>query len=102
MPKLSKADQSAKVSTNEANRRRVLALAQLREMERDTKRGALLPAADVRKVWAEQLGSMKDRLLAIPDRLAASLAGRPESEVRAGLRDGIEEALRGIHAEAQQ
>lgn len=101
MPTMSKADQAAKISQAEADRRRALALAELREMERDQKRGQLLPAADVRKVWAEQLAGLKDRLLALPDRLAASLAGRPEIEVRAALRDGIEDALRGLHAEAQ-
>jgi hypothetical protein len=38
-------------------------MAQIREMERDQKRNALLPAAEVRKVWAERLGALKDRVL---------------------------------------
>ena len=101
MPKLSKADQHAKISATEAERRRKCAMADIREMERDQKRGALLPAADVRKVWAERLGALKDRVLMLPDRLAARLANRPEVEVRGVLRDELEECLRGIHADAQ-
>ena len=101
MPKLSKADQHAKISATEAERRRKCAMADIREMERDQKRGALLPAADVRKVWAERLGALKDRVLMLPDRLGARLANRPEVEVRGVLRDELEECLRGIHADAQ-
>jgi len=100
MPKLSKADQQAKVSTTEARRRKEVALARLREMEAAQRAGVLLFAADVRKVWAERLGALKDRVLILPDRLAARLANRPEAEVRAILRDELEECLRGIHADA--
>ena len=100
MPKLSKADQAAKISATEARRRKELALAEIREMERDKLRGALLPAAEVRKVWADRLAALKDRVLMLPDRLAARLANRPEAEVRAILRDELEECLRGIHADA--
>jgi hypothetical protein len=100
MPKISKTDQSAKVSANEARRRKELALAEIREMERDQKRGTLLPAAEVRKVWAERLAALKDRVLMLPDRLAARLANRNEGDVRVILRDELEECLRGIHADA--
>jgi hypothetical protein len=44
MPNLSKADQAAKVSQNEARRRKEVALAEIREMERDERAGRLLPA----------------------------------------------------------
>jgi archaeosine-15-forming tRNA-guanine transglycosylase len=101
MPHLSKTDKKAKVSATEADRRKTVALAELRELELAQKRGALLPAAEVRKVWAERLAALKDRVLMLPDRLAARLANRPEPEVRVVLRDEIEECLRGIHADAQ-
>ncbi len=100
MPRLSKADQRAKISQNEARRRKEVALAEIREMERDQKRGALLPTAEVRKVWADKLGALKDRVLMLPDRLGARLARRSEADVRAILRDELEECLRGIHGEA--
>ncbi len=76
-------------------------MAQVREMERDQKRGTLLPVVEVRKVWAERLGALKDRVLMLPDRLGARLANRSEVEVRGVLRDDLEECLRGIHADAQ-
>ena len=100
MPKLSKADQAAKISTTEARRRKEVALAELREMEAAQRAGELLPAAGVRQTWAAGLAALKDRILILPDRLAARLAHRPESEVRAILRDELEECLRGIHADA--
>jgi hypothetical protein len=100
MPKLSKADQEAKISTTEARRRKEVALARLREMEAAQRAGMLLVAAEVRKTWAEGLSALKDRILILPDRLAARLANRPEDEVRAILRDELEECLRGIHADA--
>lgn len=98
MPKLSKADQAAKVSATEARRRKEVALAELREMEVAQRARALLPAAEVRQTWAEGLAVIRDRILMLPDRLAARLAHRPEAEVRAVLRDELEECLRGIHA----
>ncbi|HLJ13437.1 MAG TPA: hypothetical protein VKV15_03000 [Bryobacteraceae bacterium] len=101
MPKLSNADKQAKISATEAERRRKVAMAQIREMEADQRRGALLPASEIRKVWADRLGALKDRVLMLPDRLAARLANRTEIEVRAVLRDELEECLRGIHADAQ-
>lgn len=100
MPKLSKADQQAKVSATEARRRKEVALARLREMDAAQRAGILLLAADVRNTWAERLGALKDRILILPDRLGARLANRPEAEVRAILRDELEQCLRGIHADA--
>ena len=46
MPKLSKSDQQAKISATEAERRRKVAMAQIREMERDARE-------DVRASYAE-------------------------------------------------
>jgi len=100
MPKLSKADQAAKITTNEARRRKEVALARLREMEAAQREGLLLVASEVRQTWAEGFSALKDRILILPDRLAARLANRPEAEVRAILRDELEQALRAIHADA--
>ena len=99
MPKLSKADQAAKISTTEARRRKEVALAELRELEVRQRRGELLEAAEVQKQWAHGLASLRDRLLSLPDRLGAVLAGRGEVQARAILRNALEEALRGIHAD---
>ena len=89
----------SQISKAEADRRRVFALAQLRELELRQRRGELLEAAAVQKQWAAGLAALRDRLLALPDRLGAVLAGRGEVEVRTMLRDALEEALRGVHAD---
>ncbi len=102
MPKLSGLDRAAEVSANEARRRRDVALAGIREMELEEKRKNLLPAGEVRKVWEDRLGALKDRVLMLPDRLAARLANRSEADIRAALRDELDECLRGIHADAQR
>lgn len=102
MPRRSKADQAAKVSQAEADRRKAVALAEKHEMQRDQLRGSLLPKDEVTRVWSDKLGALKDRLLALPDRLGAVLAHRSEAEVRAALRDGLEDALRGVHADARR
>jgi hypothetical protein len=99
LPKLSKADKRAKISATEAERRRKVAMAEIREIERDQKRGALIPVAEVRKGLAERFSALKDRILMLPDRLGARAAHRSEAEVRAILRDELEDCLRGIHAE---
>jgi hypothetical protein len=88
-----------KISKGEADRRKAVALAELRELELRQKRGELLEAAEVQKQWAAGLAAIRDRLLALPDRLGAVLAGRGEVEVRATLRETLEQELRGIHAD---
>jgi len=88
-----------KISKAEADRRKAVALAELRELELRQRRGELLEAAEVQKQWAAGLAALRDRLLALPDRLGAVLAGRGEGEVRAMLREALEEALRGVHAD---
>ena len=82
-----------------ARLRKERALAKYREMQNRRLAGALLDADAVEKRWAAGLAMLRDRLLALPDRLAAILVGRPEVEVRAMLREAIEEALRAAHGE---
>ncbi|MEJ5367763.1 MAG: hypothetical protein WHT08_05550 [Bryobacteraceae bacterium] len=91
--------QRAAVSKAEADRRKAVALAELRELEVRQRRGELLEASAVEQRWAAGLASLRDRLLALPDRVAATVAGRSEVEARRLLRDALEEALRGIHAD---
>jgi hypothetical protein len=100
MPTLSKANQRARESQNEARRRKEVALADMREMEAEELRKTLLPASDVRRVWGERLSALKDRFLALPDRLGARLVGQPEPDIRKILRTEIEECLRGAYADS--
>lgn len=91
--------QRAAVSKAEADRRKAVALAELRELEVRQRRGELLEAAAVQREWSARLASLRDRLLALPDRVAAIVANRGEAEARRLLREALEEALRGIHAD---
>jgi len=92
--------QTSKITKDEADRRKAVALAELRELEVRERRGELLEAAEVQKQWAAGLAALRDRLLSLPDRLGAVLAGRGELEARALLREALEEALRSIHADS--
>lgn len=74
MPKLSKADQAAKISATEARRRKEVALARLREMEVAQKAGLLLSASDVRDRWVTILAAVKTAVLRMPDKLAPQMA----------------------------
>jgi len=90
----------ARITEREARRRKEVALAELRELEVRQKRGELLDAAAVERRWSEALAGIRDRILALPDRLGAVLAGRPEGDVRVILRQELEEALRSASAAA--
>lgn len=97
MPKLSRADQAAKVSATEANRRKSVAIAGRRELELAQLQGKLLSRDAVVKAWSESYRAVRDRMLSIPDRTAAELAVcQSEPEVRLVLRREIEDALTSL------
>jgi hypothetical protein len=96
MPNLSKTDCRAKISANEARRRKEVALAALREIELAHRRGELIDAADAVREWSAACAMLRTRLLSIPDRVAASLAGKAEAEIRDMLRSEITGALTAL------
>jgi phage terminase Nu1 subunit (DNA packaging protein) len=96
MAHLSKADAQARVSANEAARRKSVAMAEYRELETAKFKGALIDRADAIREWSQACGRLRDRLVAIPDRVAATLEGKPESQIRSKLRSEIEDALRSL------
>jgi phage terminase Nu1 subunit (DNA packaging protein) len=71
---LSKADKAAVVSASEARRRKEVALAELREMERDKRRGDLIERAEVRQTWLKVAVQFRDALMRIPTKCAPSVA----------------------------
>lgn len=79
--------------------RKERALAKYREMQNRKLAGALLDAEAVEKRWAQGLAAIRDRILAVPDRLAAQLVGHDEPAVRELLKRELEEALRIAYAE---
>lgn len=83
-----------------ARLRKERALARYREMQNRRLSGELLDADMVARRWAAALASIRDRILAVPDRLAAQLVGRTEQGIRELLRQDLEEALRAAHDES--
>ncbi len=65
---------------NDAETRKEIALANLREREDREKAGELLPAADVERTWGGILRRIKSTLLILPDEIAPRVAA--ESDVR--------------------
>ncbi len=96
MPKLSGSDKAAKVSSNEARRRKEVALAGMRELELSKMQESLLDADKVQAFWTEQCARLSQTMLAIPDRVAEALVRKDAAAIRVRLREEIEEALRGL------
>ncbi|MCX6626157.1 MAG: hypothetical protein NTW28_00820, partial [Candidatus Solibacter sp.] len=86
MPNLSQSDQRAKVSQNEAWRRKELALAEIREMEAAERAGRMIAAAEVNAAWEDIRAKIKRAVLRIPANCAAKVAAISDPrEVRAVL-----------------
>jgi len=99
LPKRSKADQAAKISADEARRRKEVALAELRELEAAERKGLLLRRDDVERTWAETAAMLRDAVLRIPDMAAPQLVGvRDGAEARAVLSDICDAVLRTLSA----
>ena len=100
MPKLSKSDQQARVSQNEARRRKEVALARLREMEADQRAGRLIASEDVKDAWVKILTATKTGILRLPDKLTSVLAATSDvREARALLMNECESVLKELHDE---
>ena len=80
MPRLSKADQRAKISATEARRRKEVAPARLREMEADEKAGRLIRADVVKDTWVKILAAVKAGVLRLPDKLAPQVAAAMDAQ----------------------
>ena len=101
MPKLSKADKTAKVSATEARRRKEVALAGMRELELSRMQQNLLDADQVQAFWTEQCARFSQALLSVPDRVADALVRKDAAAIRVRLREEIEEVLRGLAVSVQ-
>lgn len=98
MPNLSKADKVARVSATEARRRKEVALARLREMEVAEKAGQLWPAEQVRSLWVQVAGKIRDAVLRIPDKCAPAVTAAADArEGRAILAAECEAILKTLH-----
>ena len=71
--------------------------ARLRKLEYETKSGKLIPTDEVKVVWFKQARQIRDKLLAVPAKLAPQLAALGEARAVRELLDAeIEGILRGL------
>jgi phage terminase Nu1 subunit (DNA packaging protein) len=80
------------MTSAEAQRRKESALARLNEMKLAREAGTAIDAAEAERLWSETCSDVRQRMLAVPARVAARAShfGRSdiaiiESEIRAGL-----------------
>jgi len=76
--------------------------AKLRRLEFDTRQGKLVEAAVVKERWAAILVVIKERVLAVPDKLAPELTAlTDERQVRDNLKREMHAILKAIHEDIQ-
>jgi phage terminase Nu1 subunit (DNA packaging protein) len=74
--------------------------AKLRKLDFEVRSGKLIPADEVKVQWFKVCRGIRDKLLAIPQKLAPQLAGLSDlHEVRDVLASEIEAALKGLNDE---
>lgn len=78
--------------TRSANAKATIAEMKARQMA-----GALIPASDIGRAWAEMVGHMRAKLLALPNKLAPQLVGVSTlNEIQTALKKQICEALQEL------
>lgn len=90
-------DEAATWPLREATRKKEIALALLRQLEYDKESGLVVPIADVAKEVAAEYTIVRDRVLAIPGKLADELAGMDRRGIEARLRRECHECLSELH-----
>lgn len=86
-----------------AELRKEIAIAGLRELELQEKNGSMVLVEDVAEAWADQCATIKNGLMAIPDRIAPRLNKMKSiREVRNLLMDEISKVLENLAEEAAE
>jgi len=76
--------------------------AKLRRLEFETRQGKLIEAALVKERWAAILVVLKERVLAVPDKLAPEVAALgDERQVRDALKREMHPLLKAIYSDIQ-
>jgi hypothetical protein len=76
--------------------------AKLRRLEFETRQGKLIEAAIVKERWAAILVVLKERILAVPDKLAPEVtAFTEERQVRDAMKREMHALLKAIHSDIQ-
>jgi hypothetical protein len=90
-------DDAATWSRSEATRKKEIALALLRQLEFDRESALVVPIAEVVKQVAVEYGLVRDRVLAIPGKIADELANLDRAGIEKRLRAECYEALSELH-----
>jgi hypothetical protein len=76
--------------------------AKLRRLEFETRQGKLIEAAIVKERWAAILVVLKERILAVPDKLAPELTAlTDERQTRDALKREMNSLLKVVHSDIQ-
>lgn len=75
---------------------------EMAEMERDQKRGELMPRAEVTAAMDDLIAFVRQGLDNMPHAVAGSLVGLDFTAIHATLRDHIATLMRDMHAQAQR
>jgi hypothetical protein len=76
--------------------------AKLRRLEFETRQGKLVEAEDVKTRWASILVELKERILAVPDKLAPEVAATTdERQVREVLKREMHALLNVLRSDVQ-
>ena len=95
-------DSQAPASYAQARLADMVFRAKLRRLEFDTRQGKLVEAAVVKERWAAILVVIKERVLAVPDKLAPELTAlTDERQVRDHLKREMHAILKAIHEDIQ-
>ena len=89
--------EAAQWSLSEAARRKECALACLRQLEFDRESGLVVAIADVAKQVAAEYSIVRDRVLAMPGKLADELANLDRRGIETRLRRECYECLSELH-----
>lgn len=95
-------DSQAPASYAQARLADMVFRAKLRRLEFDTRQGKLVEATVVKERWAAILVVIKERILAVPDKLAPELTAlTDERQVRDSLKREMHAILKAIHEDIQ-
>lgn len=89
-------DNRPKETFQEASLRKEIAIADQREMENAVRRGELVEASAVAAEWSELCTSVKNAILAIPDRVSLRCERKSAREIREIMMSELRAALHTI------
>lgn len=93
MPRVSKADQKHEESASRARGRKESALADLRELERDKRRGELVEVKEVELLWGRIFSNCRNKIMGLPSRIIQHVPHELAPRVHEDLRREVHDIL---------